>query len=229
MDYYKLKVLNNRKKIIIILLIIISIFIGYYYLWGNANESEDSDIVINEIISSDKNDGGLNNVVDEIIVDIKGFVSKPGVYSFKKSENARINDLIIKAGGLKKEADTSIINLSKKLEDEMTIIIYSKSEITSYLKTEEELKKKLEICENKLKNDACMEKSTIKQENQNKKININTAMLNELMTINGIGESKASAIIEYRKKAKFKSIEDIKNVEGIGDSLFATIKESITV
>lgn len=229
MDYYKLKVLNNRKKIIIILFIIISIFIGFYYLWGNDNESEDSDIVINERISNDNIDEGLNNVVDEIIVDIKGFVSKPGVYAFKKSENARINDLIIKAGGLKKEADTSIINLSKKLEDEMTIIIYSKSEITSYLKTEEELKKKLEICENKLKNEACIDNNIIKQENQNKKININTATLNELMTINGIGESKANAIIEYRKKNNFKSIDDIKNVAGIGDSLFATIKESITV
>lgn len=229
MDYYKLKVLNNRKIIIIILLILVLALAGYYYLRGDSNESENQSVFINESIDDNILDNGLNNKSDEIIVDIKGFVSKPGVYSFKANENARINDLILKAGGLKKEADTSTINLSKKLEDEMTIIIYSKNEITSYLKTEEELKKKLEICENKLKNDACIKENTITQENQNKKININTAELEDLIKISGIGESKAKAIIEYRKKTKFKSIDDIKNVEGIGDSLFAAIKENITV
>ena len=63
----------------------------------------------------------------------------------------------------------------------------------------------------------------------NKKININEASTNELETLSGIGRSKAEAIVEYRKKNKFKTIEDIMNVDGIGENLFANIKESITV
>ena len=119
-----------------------------------------------------------------------------------------------------------VINLSKKLEDEMIIIIYSKSEIANFTKTQDDLRKKLDICENKLKNDACiMEKESI----STGKININEAGINELQELNGIGKSKAEAIIEYRNKTKFKSIDEIMNVDGIGESLFASIKENITV
>ena len=162
-----------------------------------------------------------------ISVDIKGYVLTPGVYAFKSSDNARINDLIIKAGGLKKEADTSILNLSKKLEDEMTIIIYSKDEVANYVKTQELLKNKLELCELKLKNNACMKEE--KEESKETIININKATKEELMQLNGIGESKALAIIEYRKSKPFLDITDIMNVEGIGESLFESIKNNIKV
>ena len=91
-----------------------------------------------------------------------------GVYSFKLLENARVNDLIEKAGGLMKDADTSTINLSMKLEDEMAIVIYSKSEISNYTKTIDELNKKLELCENKIKNNACIKI----QSETNNKVNI---------------------------------------------------------
>lgn len=223
MDYYKLKVLNNKRIVITILvLIVIALFLVYYFLFSNHNSEE---IEINEPL--EVNDSFVSNPITDIFVDIKGQVNKPGVYSFKQDNNARINDLIEKAGGLTSEADTSTINLSKKLEDEMTIIIYSKKEIANYLKTQDEMKKKLEICETKLKNNAC-----IKEKNdvvKNDKININEADINELTTIPGIGEAKAKAIIEYRNKKKFTNIDDIKNVEGIGENLFANIKESITV
>lgn len=222
MDYYKLKVLNNKKKIIIGVSILVIIGVSLYYFLVYRKEEEtvidNSSITINE----EENIGDSK----DIIVDIKGHVAKPGVYSFNESDNARINDLIVKAGGLLKDADTSTINLSKKLEDEMIIIIYSKSEITNYTKTQDELKKKLEICENKLKNDACL---TVTKESSNGKVNINEASIEELETLTGIGKSKAEAIIEYRKKTKFKSIDEIMNVDGIGESIFASIKESITV
>ena len=222
MDYYKLKVLNNKKKIISVLVFLsIVLLLVYYFCFYNTNNVE----VINSDLEVDNSDV-VNNSNDDIFVDIKGQVNVPGVYSFKFSNNARINDLIEKAGGLTNDADTSTINLSKRLEDEMTIIIYSKKEIQNYVKTQDELNKKLEICETKLKNNACIKE---KNETNNNKININEANLNELMTISGIGESKAKAIIEYRNKNKFKKIEDIKNVDGIGENLFASIKESITV
>ena len=201
-------------------MIILLVLLTYYFL---VYKNDDETISIDKsIINEEEN----INDIDDIIVDIKGFVNKPGVYSFKKSNNMRINDLIVKAGGLLKDADTSTINLSKKLEDEMIIIIYSKSEIANFTKTQDDLRKKLDICENKLKNDACiMEKESI----STGKININEAGINELQELNGIGKSKAEAIIEYRNKTKFKSIDEIMNVDGIGESLFASIKENITV
>ena len=224
MDYYKLKVLNNKKKIVItaITLLIIG-FLCYYFFIYKDNDKEE--IILSNVSELSNEEVSSSN--KDIVVDIKGFVNKPGVYSFSLLENARINDLIIKAGGLMKEADTSTINLSKKLEDEMTIIIYSKGEVTNYIKTQNELKQKLEMCEIKLKNNACIKVQDKKESNG--KININEASLDELMTLNGVGEAKAKAIIEYREKSKFKSIEEIKNVEGIGENLFINIKENITV
>lgn len=223
MDYYKLKVLNHKKLFVfIVLTLIIILGGGYYYFY----EMKDKGIEINDILNDDKtNEEKDEKETYEIIVDIKGHVAKPGVYAFKMDDNARINDLILKAGGLLKDADTSTINLSKKLDDEMTIIIYSKSEIQNYVNTKKELENKLEMCEQKLKNNACLSVG----DEKNKKININTASQEELMTLSGIGEGKAKAIIEYRKKKSFENIDDLKNVDGIGESLFESLRENITV
>ena len=164
-----------------------------------------------------------------VYVDIKGAVNKPGVYEI--NSNSRIIDVIKKAGNLKKEADTSIINLSKKVKDEMYIIIYTKEEVQKYKemtipssKVVEEINEKI-ICPDP-DNDACANKTNVSTGN---KININTATVSELSTLSGIGESKAKKIIKYREKQKFNSIEDIKNVEGIGDSLYEKIKDNIEV
>ena len=132
------------------------------------------------------------------------------------------------AGGLTENADTSVLNLSKKIEDEMVIIVYSKQEVIDFKKTKEIEKQVEEKCKNSnetLINGACIEI----EEKTSTKVNINTASKEELMTLSGIGESKAEDIIKYREKEQFVSIEDIKKVSGIGDSLFAKIKENITV
>ena len=223
MDYYKLKVLNNKRKIIIILIVITIIgALIFYYFYYYKNDNKDI-----EIININEDEKIVDNIDDKLLyVDIKGNVLMPGVYSFKISDDARINDLILKAGGLKKDADTSILNLSKKLEDEMTVIIYSKNEVDNYVKTQELLKNKLEVCELKLKNNACIEE---KVNNEKKQININNATKEELMSLTGIGENKALAIIEYRKKTSFKDIKDLLNVEGIGESILEAIKDNITV
>ncbi|MBQ1812344.1 MAG: helix-hairpin-helix domain-containing protein [Bacilli bacterium] len=159
------------------------------------------------------------------------------------------------AGGLTKNADTSLINLSMKLKDEMTIKIYSKLEIENAKKSIIEEPKEVEIIKEVEKivevekeclckeNDVCIndsneeiivnnkeaeEQNTIAQ-NNDVLVNINTATLEELMTINGIGESKALKIIEYRNINSFEHIEDIMNVAGIGNALFEKIKAYITV
>ncbi len=180
-------------------------------------------------------------------VEIKGEVINPGVYEV--NSNDRINDVIKKAGGLTKNADTSLINLSKKVVDEMNIIIYSKSEVKKAREGVDKEKEVVEVIKEievekecicpkvdvtcSYKNGAVISTNndTIITENkkEEKLININTASKEELMTITGVGESKANNIIEYRSKNKFSKIEDIKNVSGIGDSVFEKIKEYITV
>ena len=112
----------------------------------------------------------------------------------------------------------------------MVIIIYSEQEVRDFEKTKEIEKQVEEKCvqkdENSLKNDSCIINSTI----PSGKVNINTASIEELMTLNGIGEAKANDIIKYREtNGNFETIEDIKKIEGIGDSIFAKIQEDITV
>ena len=113
----------------------------------------------------------------------------------------------------------------------MVIIIYSNQEVKEFEKTKEREKILQDKCiqkdENALKNDACINNN--QSTNTNNKININTASLEELQTLPGIGEAKAKDIITYRETNKFNTIEDIKNVSGIGDALFAKIKENITI
>ena len=164
-----------------------------------------------------------------VFVDIKGAVKKPGVYEI--NSNARIIDVIKKAGDLKKDADTSIINLSKKVKDEMYIIIYTKDQIKEYKErynSSSEIVEKVEeqiICPD-TDNDGCINKEN---DSISEKININTASVKDLTNLPGIGENKAKKIVEYRNKNSFKKIEDIKNVTGIGDSLYDKIKDSIEV
>lgn len=163
-------------------------------------------------------------------VDIKGEINAPGIYSMLLGD--RVIDVIEKAGGLTENADTTVINLSKKVIDEMVIVIYSKEEILNYQATKEKERETLEICTNNEKeivNNACI--TTEKEvEKTNQKVNINTASKEELMTITGIGESKAESIIKYRHEhEKFESIEELQNIKGIGEGVFAKIKESITI
>ena len=224
MDYYKLKVLNHKKLMIFIIFIIITLLMAYYYFYYEK-DNENKVIQKEEVTSATTISTDFNDI---IYVDIKGHVAKPGVYSFKVDDNARINDLILKSGGLLKDADTSLLNLSKKLEDEMTIVIYSKGEVENYVKEQDNLLKKLELCEQKIKNNACINKQEVNNSNS-EKININNASKEDLETIPGIGENKALSIIKYRNNTPFEKIEDIKNVEGIGDSLFESIKNYITI
>lgn len=168
--------------------------------------------------------------IEEYMVDIKGEVVTPGIYKLKKS--SRVIDVIEKAGGLTQNADTTVINLSKKITDEMVIIIYSKQEVKNWIKTKEQedyLEEKCKISEEgKVENDACLEGEKEETSSQTK-VNINTATKEELMTLSGIGESKAEEIITYRKSTPFKTIEDLKNVSGIGDATYEQIKNHITV
>ena len=200
-------------------------FICYYFIFGSKNKNTE-DIVV-EKHSTDLVDEKKKN--DEYKVDIKGEILLPGIYSL--DSNSRVIDVIEKAGGLTENADTSVLNLSKKISDEMVIIIYSKEQVKDFYNTKELEKKINNKCINvddvSLKNDACIDS---KNSVSNNKISINNSTLEELMSIPGIGEAKAKEIISYRdSNGLFNSIEDLKNVPGIGDSLFDKIKENITL
>ncbi len=178
---------------------------------------------------------------DKCMVDIKGYVNNIGLYEVEC--DSRIQDVINIAGGLKENANTSVINLGRKIFDQMVLVIYSNEEVNNFIET----KKKEEIIDNKcvensvVGNDSCIKKEDrvetrviISDDNIHDDINnlisINTASKEELMTLAGVGESKAIAIIKYREEnGLFKSIEDIKNVTGIGDKMFEKIKDSITL
>lgn len=173
-------------------------------------------------------------VKDNYYVDIKGAVINPNVYQVE--EGTRIIDIIKLAGGLTDKANTSILNLSKKVNDEMVIIIYTNEEIENFKQGQKTIETVIEyiekacVCPDPIINGACDEdKNNNEDANQTIKISLNNATKEELMALPGIGEAKAQDIITYRLANGFKIIDDLKNVKGIGDSIFDKIKDLITI
>lgn len=223
-----------RKQILlgIVVTLIVATVVGFgiYKFEGKKEKKTVSSITKKE--EKKESNEEEPEIKEEYMVDIKGEVITPGIYMATKED--RVIDIVEKAGGLTEYADTSVINLSKKIKDEMVIIIYSKEEVRNWIYTKEQEKYLQEKCQgekDQVQNDACIEEETEDQEQTSTPsiININTATKEELMTLTGIGETKADAIISYREKTPFETIEDIKNVSGIGDSTFEQIKDSITV
>lgn len=200
----------DYKKLIFPIAIIIIYIILFVYFEEKINNIEIP--VQEEIIIKEEPQIEQEEPIKYIYIDIKGAIKKPGVY--KLEENSRIIDAINISGGLLKTANTTYTNLSKILNDSEVIKIYTNEEVK---KLEKETPQELPKVE---------ETPTI----ENKLININTASLEQLQTLNGIGESKAKSIVEYRTtNGNFKSIEEIKNVSGISESLYEKIKDSISI
>lgn len=144
----------------------------------------------------------------QIYVDIGGQVYHPGVFCLP--EGSRVFHAIEQAGGMTEDADASELNQAEILEDGQKLYIPSKKEV-------EERK---EIKESSLSPGV----------ESDGRININTANVEELMTLSGIGKARAEAICFYREKnGSFSSIEEIKKIEGIKDGIFQKIKDHITV
>ena len=229
----RIKYYIEKYKIIMIITIILVLLV-IFFSFKNVVNGKDNVEVSEPILLS-------NNISDEKLetstykVDIKGYIENPGVYTL--DEGSRVIDVINMAGGLKEGANTEYLNLSKKIADEMVIIIYSNSEVEKYKSTEKPtiyIEYKCECPDNI--NDACINSNDIVNTNgieeiinqDSKKVSINSATIKELTTLPGIGESKAKAIIEYRtKNGSFKSIEEIKKVSGIGDAAYSKIKDFI--
>lgn len=213
--------MKDKRKYLVLL--IIPILLLLFFL---SNLNNEHDEIIEEEIETEKS----------LSIDIKGAVKNPGVYELK--DGSVVKDAIDVSGGLLESANTEHINLSKKIVDEMVIIIYTNEEIQEMTEGSTSVKvvDKECICP-KIENNACIDNnnkyanisSEINQSTSNK-ISLNNASKEELMTLNGIGESKANAIIEYRNNnGLFKQIEDITNVKGIGNSVYEKIKDRLTL
>ncbi len=222
-----------RKQIVIgmccLLLVGVSSFFIVKRVMKTKKEEAKTEVIANFVKKKETSNTKEKKTETLYKVDIKGEVINPGIYSL--SSDSRVIDVINLAGGLTDKANTSVINLSKKISDEMVIIIYSNGQVQDFEKTKEVEKQVIEKCQqvdsNAVKNDACIgDDSSI----SNKVININTATVEELMTLPGIGEAKAKDIISYRDSiGGFKNIEQIKEVSGIGDSVFAKIKDYLAI
>lgn len=221
-------------KYIFIFVCVTIVFVGTYVYYENNSVSTSSAKKLT--VTKNKDD---ENTSKTVFVDIKGAVNAPGVYELE--EGKRIIDVINLAGGLSDDANTINLNLSKKLTDEMYVVVYTKNEIAEYKKnngnTNEIICASNECVCPDTNNDACISQGGSKNSTSNNasdgidgKVSINTAGLDELMKLSGIGESKANAIISYRQEnGSFKTIEEIKNVSGIGDAVFEKIKDDITI
>ena len=147
-------------------------------------------------------------------VDIKGEVLRPGVYEF--SCESRMQDLIKKAGGFTEEADETKINLAQKITDQMQMIVPNVNSKQEGGVTEGNSEKE---------NSSNTTPSNSKQGT----VNINTATLEELQTIKGIGKKKAEAILQYRKEhGPFRTKEDLLQVKGIGKKALEAIESQVT-
>lgn len=184
-------------------------------------ELEENSKENNKQSSSNVKGQGSGEIIElkdnRIVVDIKGEVKNQGVYYL--NEGSIVEDLIREAGGITDKASLDLVNRAEKLTNNKCIIIPSKEESN-------------EIKGPQSNNIASMPSSmaSTNSDDGNEIININTANESELVKINGIGPAKAKAIISYREEnGGFGSIEDIKNVSGIGEGTFLKIKDYISV
>ena len=196
---------QNVKSIILAFVCSLVLIIGALFYF-NQNKPEDYSGVSFSNISNETNnkDERAENRHDEkIFVDVKGAVKHPGV--FETTKDKRVKDLIEEAGGLLDDADTSTLNLSQKVKDQMVIYVLKHGEKPKQI-------------------------SDSSSSSNTDVININTANKEQLMKISGVGKTKAEAIISYREKnGDFKKKEDITKVRGIGKATFEKIKDKIEV
>ena len=241
------KIITKIKKIdkdyVIIGVIVIAVIIFMIINLGKIKEFEnkDNDKITNveSSINTDndkseenkeqKDDNSKEQIVNGggIFVHIDGHINNPGVYEIK--ENDRIKTLIDKAGGFKEGYSIKNINLAAKLSDGDKIYIPSVSE-----EKNSENNNNININTNSNSSgkgqNVKTDRNNVSIMKNNSKININTANMSELKQITGIGESTANKIIDYRENVgKFKKIEDIKEVKGIGDAKYESLKNKITI
>ncbi len=214
-----MEMLTQKQKVMAMAVIaIVAIIIVYYYI--NSTKEVYNYNEISNVVENSQEEDTSETEQKEIVVHVTGAVKNEGIVKVK--ENSRINDVIEAAGGVTSNADLSNVNLAYVIEDGQKIYIPCKTEEQGLQEEEEQ---------NIVSEGAGGNVLEIDDETINVTfVNINTASAEKLEQLPGIGSSTAAKIIEYREKyGKFKTIEDIKNVSGIGNSKYEAIKDFIYV
>ena len=182
---------------------VLLLLVGIGGLFSKKEEAVEDVTVVETTMLAEKTEVSTSQETI-IFVDIKGAVKNPGVYQMKSGD--RVKDALDAAGGLTDEADSQKVNLAQRVEDQMVIVVPKVGEEATEIPAG----------------------VTSKEAAKDGKVNINTATVEELKTLKGVGEKKAEAIIEYRKKnGSFKTKEDLMKVRGIGKKLFESFEERI--
>ncbi len=190
--------------------ILIIIFVGRGMVASPTKEK----VMVTNAVNTTRVEDTTTMMTQNCYVDIKGEVLRPGVYEF--SCESRIQEVIKKAGGFTEEADETKINLAQKITDQMQIIVPNVHAKQEGGVTEENSGKGSSF-------------NTNSSNSKQGMVNINTATLEELQTIKGIGKKKAEAILQYRKEhGAFRTKEDLLQVKGIGKKALEAIESQVT-
>ena len=208
------RVLMEYKKVLSIiggvLAVIVIIFVGRGMMASSTKEK----VMVTNAVNTTRVEETTEMMPQNCYVDIKGEVLRPGVYEF--SCVSRIQDVIKKAGGFTEEADETKINLAQKITDQMQIIVPN-------------LHSKQEGGVTEGNSEKGSSSNTTPSHSKQGTVNINTATLEELQTIKGIGKKKAEAILQYRKEhGAFRTKEDLLQVKGIGKKALEAIESQVT-
>ena len=205
--------LKNKKYVYILIGCIVIIISVITCVIIESNDEKKNTLSTDQSFTNlSNNEIEDNKEENEIVVHIAGEVKIPGIIRIK--EGSRIIDVIEKAGGYTDQADTEKVNLAYEVKDEQKIVIPN-------INKKDDESKIIDDDESFVKDNGNSSSS---------KVNINTATQSEFESLTGIGPSMASKILDYREKnGKFKSIEELKNVPGIGSSKFESIKDEICI
>ena len=206
--------LMEYKKVLSIIGGVVAVIVIILVGRGMMASSMKEKVMVTNAVNTTRVEETTAMMPQNCYVDIKGEVLRPGVYEF--SCVSRIQDVIKKAGGFTEEADETKINLAQKITDQMQIIVpnlHSKQEggVTEGNSEKGNLS------------------NTTPSNSKQGTVNINTATLEELQTIKGIGKKKAEAILQYRKEhGAFRTKEDLLRVKGIGKKALEAIESQVT-
>lgn len=206
--------LMEYKKVLSIICGVLAVIVIILVGRGMMASSTKEKVMVTNAVNTTRVEETTTMMPQNCYVDIKGEVLRPGVYEF--SCESRMQEVIKKAGGFTEEADETKINLAQKISDQMQIIVPN-------------LHSKQEGGVTEGNSEKGNSSHTILSNSKQEMVNINTATLEELQTIKGIGKKKAEAILQYRKEhGPFRRKEDLLQVKGIGKKALEAIESQVT-
>jgi competence protein ComEA len=195
---------SSREKKLAIALSVVVVIGFFYFFWDREDKRDAIPLPPYEAALNTKQAKETPSTPSTLVIDVKGAVLKPGIH--KLPADARVYDAIEQAGGPQQAADLNQVNLAQRLTDGMVVYIPRKGESEKQAPF------------------SGMSSAT------DGKVHVNTASAEELETLNGIGKAKAEAILKYREEhGKFQSVEDLKEVPGIGESTIDRFREQVVV